>query len=122
MAVEADSPLVRGFFRNHLIAPLSAAAISALPLGQTAFAELLIKVDKSAQRTAVSVNGEQLYNCRTGGWPMERTCDRWPCVPISVARPLARLAAAPESWHTEKAPSTRCRKAWRDCSGCNLST
>jgi len=50
---------------SQLIAPLSAAAISALPLGQTAYAELLIKVDKSAQRMAVSVNGEQLYN-----WPV----------------------------------------------------
>ena len=50
---------------SQLIAPLSAAAISALPLGQTAYAELLIKVDKTAQRMTVSVNGEQLYN-----WPV----------------------------------------------------
>jgi len=32
---------------THLIAPLTAAAISALPLSQAAYAELLIKVDKS---------------------------------------------------------------------------
>ena len=50
---------------SQLIAPLSAAAISALPLGRTAYAELLIKVDKTAQRMTVSVNGEQLYN-----WPV----------------------------------------------------
>jgi hypothetical protein len=50
---------------SQLIAPLTAAALSALPLGQTAYAELLIKVDKSAQRMSVSVNGEQLYN-----WPV----------------------------------------------------
>jgi hypothetical protein len=50
---------------SQLIAPLSAAAISALPLGQTAYAKLLSKVDKSAQRMAVLVNGEQLYN-----WPV----------------------------------------------------
>jgi lipoprotein-anchoring transpeptidase ErfK/SrfK len=54
---------------SQLIAPLTAAALSALPFGQTAYAELLIKVDKSAQRMAVSVNGEQLYNwlVTTGG-------------------------------------------------------
>jgi hypothetical protein len=54
---------------SQLIAPLTAAALSALPLGQTAYSELLIKVDKSAQRMAVSVNGEQLYNwlVTTGG-------------------------------------------------------
>ena len=40
---------------SQLIAPLTAAALSALPLGQTAYAELLIKVDKSTQRMAVSV-------------------------------------------------------------------
>jgi hypothetical protein len=50
---------------NHLIASLTAAAISALPLGQAAYAELLIKVDKSAQRMTVSVNGEHLYD-----WPV----------------------------------------------------
>ncbi|MGB9328787.1 MAG: L,D-transpeptidase [Pseudolabrys sp.] len=50
---------------SHLIAPLTAAAMSALPLGQAAYAELLIKVDKSAQHMTVAVNGEQLYN-----WPV----------------------------------------------------
>ncbi|MGA7037461.1 MAG: L,D-transpeptidase, partial [Pseudolabrys sp.] len=50
---------------SHLIAPLTAAAMSALPLGQAAYAELLIKVDKSAQHMTVTVNGEQLYN-----WPV----------------------------------------------------
>jgi hypothetical protein len=50
---------------NRLIVPLTAGAISALPLGQAAYAELLIKVDKSVQRMTVTVNGEQLYN-----WPV----------------------------------------------------
>ena len=50
---------------SNLIAPLTAAAISALPLGQTAYAELLIKVDKSAQRMTVALNGAQLYD-----WPV----------------------------------------------------
>jgi L,D-transpeptidase catalytic domain len=50
---------------SNLIAPLTAATISALPLGQAAYAELLIKVDKSAQRMTVTVNGVQLYN-----WPV----------------------------------------------------
>jgi lipoprotein-anchoring transpeptidase ErfK/SrfK len=50
---------------SHLIAPLTAAAISALPLSQAAYAELLIKVDKSAQRMTVTVNGEHLYD-----WPV----------------------------------------------------
>src|SRR5215471_16473104 len=50
---------------SNLIAPLTAVAISALPLGQVAYAELLIKVDKSTQRMTVMVNGVQLYN-----WPV----------------------------------------------------
>jgi hypothetical protein len=50
---------------SNLIAPLTAAAISALPLGQAAYAELLVKVDKSTQRMTVTVNGVQLYN-----WPV----------------------------------------------------
>ena len=49
---------------GHLIALLT-AAILALPLNQAAYAELLIKVDKSAQRMTVTVNGEQLYD-----WPV----------------------------------------------------
>jgi hypothetical protein len=50
---------------SHLIAPLTAAAISALPLGQAAHADLLINVDKSAQRMTVTVNGGKLYD-----WPV----------------------------------------------------
>jgi hypothetical protein len=50
---------------SNLIAPLTAAAISALPVGQAAYAEVLIKVDKSTQRMTVTVNGVQLYN-----WPV----------------------------------------------------
>src|SRR5262249_8134568 len=47
------------------IAQLTAAAISALSLGQSAYAELLIKVDKSAQHMTVTVDGKQLYD-----WPV----------------------------------------------------
>ena len=49
---------------SHLIASLTAAAISALPLGQAAYAELLIKVDKSAQRMTVAVNGSSFTTGR----------------------------------------------------------
>ena len=50
---------------NRLIASLTAAIVAVLALGQTAHAELLIKVDKSAQRMTVAVNGEHLYD-----WPV----------------------------------------------------
>ena len=50
---------------NPLIVPLTAAAIAALMFVQTAHADLLINVDKSAQRMTVTVNGEQLYD-----WPV----------------------------------------------------
>jgi hypothetical protein len=46
---------------NRLIAPLTAATVAVLTLGQAAHADLLIKIDKSAQRMTVTVNGEQLY-------------------------------------------------------------
>src|SRR5262245_24440212 len=54
---------------NRLIVPLTAAVISAVLLSQAAYAELLIKVDKSTQRITVTVNGLQLYSgpWRTGG-------------------------------------------------------
>jgi L,D-transpeptidase catalytic domain len=47
---------------NRLIASLTVAIVAVLALGQTAQAELLIKVDKTAQRMTVSVNGEHLYD------------------------------------------------------------
>jgi L,D-transpeptidase catalytic domain len=50
---------------NRLIAPLTAATVTLLTLGQAAHADLLIEVDKSAQRMTVTVNGEQLYE-----WPV----------------------------------------------------
>jgi lipoprotein-anchoring transpeptidase ErfK/SrfK len=51
--------------RGHLIAPLTAATVAVITLGQAAHADLLIKIDKSAQRMTVTVNGEQLYD-----WPV----------------------------------------------------
>jgi lipoprotein-anchoring transpeptidase ErfK/SrfK len=48
-----------------LIAQLAAATVAVITIGQAARADLLIKVDKSAQRMTVAVNGEQLYD-----WPM----------------------------------------------------
>ena len=48
---------------NRLIAPLTAATVALL--SQAALADLLIKVDKSAQHMTVTVNGEQLYD-----WPV----------------------------------------------------
>src|ERR1019366_1292510 len=50
---------------SRLIAPLAAATVTVLTLGQAAYAELLIEVDKSTQRMTVTVNGEQLY-----AWPV----------------------------------------------------
>jgi hypothetical protein len=48
-----------------LFAPLTAATVAVLSLGQAAHADLLIEIDKSAQRMTVTVNGEQIYN-----WPV----------------------------------------------------
>ena len=50
---------------NRLTAPLTAAAIAVLVFDQAAHADLLINVDKSAQRMTVTVNGKQLYD-----WPV----------------------------------------------------
>jgi len=49
----------------HLIAPLIAATVSVLTLGQAAQADLLIAVDKSTQRMTVTVNGQRMYD-----WPV----------------------------------------------------
>jgi lipoprotein-anchoring transpeptidase ErfK/SrfK len=49
---------------NRLIAPLT-AAVAVLMFGQAAYADLLIEVDKSAQRMTVTVNGQHLYD-----WPV----------------------------------------------------
>jgi len=46
-------------------AVLAVAAVAVLTCGQAAHADLLIEVDKSAQRMTVTVNGEQLYQ-----WPV----------------------------------------------------
>ena len=50
---------------SHLIASLTAATVLVLTLGKAAHAELLIEVDKSAQRMTVTLNGAQLYY-----WPV----------------------------------------------------
>ncbi|MGA6995076.1 MAG: L,D-transpeptidase [Pseudolabrys sp.] len=49
----------------HFISALIAITIAVFTLDQTAHADLLIKVDKSAQRMTVTVNGQQLYE-----WPV----------------------------------------------------
>ena len=49
----------------RFIPALIAITIAVFTLGQTAHADLLIKVDKSAQRMTVTVNGQQLYE-----WPV----------------------------------------------------
>src|SRR5271166_5456714 len=41
-----------------------AAGVAALMIGQAAYADLLIKIDKSAQRMIVTLDGEQLYQWR----------------------------------------------------------
>ena len=50
---------------SHLIAPLIAATVAVLTLGQAAQADLLIAVDKSTQRMTVTVNGQRMYD-----WPV----------------------------------------------------
>jgi L,D-transpeptidase catalytic domain len=50
---------------SRLVASLTAATVAVLMVSQAAYADLLIKVDKSAQRMTVTVNGEQLYD-----WPV----------------------------------------------------
>jgi lipoprotein-anchoring transpeptidase ErfK/SrfK len=49
--------------KSRLFALLTAATL--LLLGQAANADLLIQIDKSAQRMTVTVNGEQIYS-----WPV----------------------------------------------------
>ena len=49
----------------RFIAVLAAPTFAVLTFGQAAHADLLIEVDKSAQRMTVTVNGEQLYE-----WPV----------------------------------------------------
>ena len=50
---------------SHLVAPLIAGTVALLALVQVAHADLLIKINKSAQRMTITLNGEQLYN-----WPV----------------------------------------------------
>lgn len=50
---------------RRLIPPLTAAIVAVLMLGQAAYADLLVQIDKSTQRMTVTVNGEQLYE-----WPV----------------------------------------------------
>ena len=50
---------------SRLFAPLTAAAVAVLSLGQAAHADLLIEIDKSTQHMTVTVNGQQIYN-----WPV----------------------------------------------------
>jgi hypothetical protein len=50
---------------RHLFSPVAAALVALLVCGQAARANLLIEIDKSAQRMTVTVNGEQRYK-----WPV----------------------------------------------------
>ncbi len=50
---------------GRLIRLLGAAIVAVLMLGQIAQANLLIEIDKAAQRMTVTLNGEQLYK-----WPV----------------------------------------------------
>ena len=54
---------------RRLISALTAAIVAVLMFGQGAYADLLIQINKSAQRMTVGVNGEQLYDwpASTGG-------------------------------------------------------
>ena len=50
---------------HRLIPPLIAATVAVLAFGQAANADVLIQIDKSAQRMTVTVSGERLYE-----WPV----------------------------------------------------
>jgi L,D-transpeptidase catalytic domain len=50
---------------GRFIPPLTAAIVAVLMLGQAAYADLLIEVDKSTQHMTVTVDGEPLYD-----WPV----------------------------------------------------
>ena len=52
------------------VAPLAAATVAVFMLTQAAHADLLIKIDKSAQRMTVMVNDQQLYE-----WPVSTGAD-----------------------------------------------
>ena len=57
---------------SHFFAPLTAAIAAVLIFSQSAYADLLIKIDKPAQRMTVTVNGEQLYE-----WPVSTGAGRY---------------------------------------------
>ena len=57
---------------RSLIPPLAAAAVAVLTFGQAARADLLIEIDKSAQRMTVTVDGRQLYV-----WPVATGADSY---------------------------------------------
>jgi hypothetical protein len=69
-------------YLNRFIASLTTAIFAALVLGQAAHAELLIKIDKSAQRMTVTVDGKQLYD-----WPVS-TGGRGYDTPSGTFRPF----------------------------------
>ena len=50
---------------NRFIASLAGACLATLALGQSAWADILISVNKSTQRMTVTVDGRQRYN-----WPV----------------------------------------------------
>jgi lipoprotein-anchoring transpeptidase ErfK/SrfK len=50
---------------NRLIALLTAATVAMLTLGQVTHADLLIKIDKTAQRMTVTAAGKPVHN-----WPV----------------------------------------------------
>ncbi len=56
---------VRAPANSRFIAALMAITVSVLAFNSVAHADLLINIDKSAQRMTVTVNGEQLYD-----WPV----------------------------------------------------
>jgi hypothetical protein len=56
---------IRACSRNSVAIWERAATIVLLVLGQSANADLLTNIDKSAQRMTVTVNGQRLYD-----WPV----------------------------------------------------
>ncbi len=68
--------------RVSRLIPSTAACIAALLIGQAAYGDLLIDIDKSAQHMTVTLNGEKLYD-----WPVATggiDCD----TPSGAFRPM----------------------------------
>ncbi len=82
---------------RRLISPLAAATVAVSLFGQAANADLLIEIDKSAQRMTVTVDGAQLYK-----WPVSTGANGYD-TPSGAFRPF-RMEIDHTSDEYENAP------------------